>query len=155
MTIFSARSSTFPFIDEKKCAMIGVFCISLHISICTYRSLGTNCVAHCRWTDRMNGYDAIMQGRHGLRNMIQPSNTEYYRCIRLEETTSEKERGGKRLKERERERETRGKEIWVISPTRIEICWSVARIFCGYPYRSMCETFSRCTPRAMKNTRFL
>lgn len=49
----------------------------------------------------MNGYDAIMQGRHGLRNMTQPSNTEYYRYIRLEETISEEER--ERGSERKRE----------------------------------------------------
>lgn len=85
---------------EKKLAMIGI----RYISIRTYRSLGTNCVAHCRWTDRMNGYDAIMQGRHGLRNMTQPSDTDYYRCIRLEGTTRARRRGNEWNVEKERER---------------------------------------------------
>lgn len=58
--------------------MVGTRCVSAHIYTNEYiaRS-GTNCVAHCRWTDRMNGYDAIMQGRHGLRNAIQPTDMEY------------------------------------------------------------------------------
>lgn len=88
--------------------MIGILHIFAYIY--TRISLGTNCVAHCRWTDRMNGYDAIMQGRHGLRNTTQPSDTDYYRCIRLERTTNEKKRRGERQREREGEREKK-KEI--------------------------------------------
>lgn len=154
MTIFSVRFSTSTYRREKKRAMLGISSISLHISICTYRSLGTNCMAHCRWTDRMNGYDAIMQGRHGLRNMTQPSNTEYYRCIRLDDKREEKRRkeaGGEREKEKEREAK-RGTSY--IAHANRDLLISYEN-FCGYPYRSMCETISRCTPRAMKNTRFL
>lgn len=67
----------------------------------------------------MNGYDAIMQGRHGLRNAIQPTDMEYGLLLsvysRLKRTRDEKKR---RIE----------KERGAMSPTHIQIRRSVATI---------------------------
>lgn len=131
-----------------------------HNDRCTYlyeyiaRS-GTNCAAHCRWTDRMNGYDAIMQGRHGLRNATQPTDTDYYRYIRLERIIY---RGERRRGKREagwRKREENERDITHASSGDSSVgrkdffSFSLSRIFISR------EMTSRCTLRAMKDSRFL
>lgn len=93
----------------------------------------------------MNGYDAIMQGRHGLRNASQLTDTEYGLLsvyIRLERTRGgeeerriEKERGTSDITHAHRDSLVGRENFFRISISR--------------------EMTSRCTLRAMKNTRFL
>jgi len=73
----------------------------------------------------MNGYDAIMQGRHSLRNTTQPSDTEYG-LLSVYSFRGNDKRGERREERRGKERKTMAR---VISPTRIQIRRSVARIF--------------------------
>lgn len=94
----------------------------------------------------MNGYDAIMQGRHGLRNMTQPSDTDYYRYS----FKRNDKRGENGRIETEEEKERKGKVIHAYRDSSIG-----CENFCGYPNRSVYEMISRCMLRAMKNVRFL
>jgi len=56
----------------------------------------------------MNGYDAIMQGRHGLRNTTQPSDTEYG-LLSVYSFRERQARGKREERDRERERERKSK----------------------------------------------
>lgn len=104
----------------------------------------------------MNGYDAIMQGRHGLRNTTQPSDMEYgllsVYSFRENDKRGEKERTdieGEKEGKRKREKP----DMSCIAHAYRDLSVGCEN-FCGYPYRSTREMTSRCTLRAMKNARF-
>lgn len=79
----------------------------------------------------MNGYDAIMQGRHGLRNTTQPNDTEY--GLLSVYSFRGKYVAGAREGRKESER---GEAHGAVSPTRIYIERGSSvrcRRFFGYP----------------------